>query len=83
MSLIDNTIIGHLVKRGTDPTTTHFSISTEETEQRNNAGISKTRGRKRSSDHSLVMIPPAGVQTPVCEFTAVLDVKRKHDTVNI
>ena len=27
------------------------------------------------------MIPPAGVQTPVWEFTAVLNVRRKHEAV--
>lgn len=38
---------------------------------------------KLKCEHSLVMIPPAGVQTPVWEFTAVLNVRRKHDAVNI
>lgn len=45
-----------------------------------------SRGWKRCSESwkcwdSLVTIPPAWVQTPVWEFTAVLDVRRKHDTV--
>lgn len=43
-----------------------------------------TRGQKSvRCQNLLVTIPPAGVQTPVWEFTAVLNVGRKHGTVNI
>lgn len=46
-----------------------------------------TRGQERfesqakKCQNSLVTIPPAGVQTPLWEFTAVLSESREHDSV--